>query len=83
MNAIAKLGWSAADAKKNDTATEGAKPIPGLPVGSADGNIQAEASATPEDLEAHANSKDGDAIADVKASYGTADATSTDKKVHA
>lgn len=80
MNAIAKLGRSASDAKKD---TNSSKPIPGLPVGSADGNIQAEASATPEDLEAHANSLNGDAIADVKASYGTADATSSDKKVHA
>lgn len=83
MNAIAKLAWSTADANKKDATPDSSKSIPGLPVGSADGNIQAEASATPEDLEAHANSKDGDAIADVKASYGTADATSSDKKVHA
>jgi len=41
-----------------------------LPVGTADGNIKAEAKATPEELEAKANSQDGETKANVKASYG-------------
>ncbi len=83
MNAIAKLARSTADASKKNGPTSNDTKIPGLPAGSADGNIQAVANATPEELDATANSMNGDAQADVKASYGTADANASDKKVHA
>jgi len=74
INAFAHLARSAVDAKKPDTKNSSGEGkgdlIPGLPVGTADGNIKAEAKATPEELEAKANSQDGETKANVKASYG-------------
>jgi hypothetical protein len=49
MNAIAHLARSAQDAPKGG---KDDSLIPGLPVGTADGNILAEATATPEELTA-------------------------------
>ena len=56
---------------------------PQNPKTSADGNLQAKADATPDELKASALSNHGTSVADVKASFGASDAKSTDTNVHA
>jgi len=52
--------------------------IPASPVTTADGNLQAKADATADDLKASALSNHGTSVADVKASFGASNAQATD-----